>query len=208
MKRVIYILIFAFITIHTNRAYAEVSSANLPTGRAENGEFVIPESLALPCGVKLNDKEASMKMADCIKRVLKKKSEDGDGEKKMKHMFTEALRQSRMESLKIYLAEKIAADSYEKDVIEPFNEKVKGDIEKSKQSEMANKLQQQSANSGEGEGDSASVNLKEDWANIAISDTMLSSVVAEHLNNVIATQIMHDALQYISTYDASYLPNE
>ena len=208
MKKVVYILIFAFITVLANRAYAEISATSLPTGRAENGEFVIPESLALTCNVKLSDKGASMKMEDCFRRALKKKSKDSDGEAEMNQMFAEALRQSKMESLKIYLAEKINADSYEKDVIEPFNEKVKGDIEKSKQEGLATKVQQKSANSGEGEGDSASVNLKEDWANIAISDTMLSSVVSEHLNNVIATQIMHDALQYISTYDASYLADE
>ena len=189
-------------------ALSGLSAAVIESGHAENGAFVIPLAIAAECKVKLDDKKASSKVTKCLKKLIKRKAKDAEEAKTVGDIFKEAIKQSEIESLKTYIAEKIYASYYEEEVVKPLQEEMKGSAGGGSSSSMSSAVAPKVANAGGGKGDTAAANIKEDWSSIAKSDTMISAILAEHLNNVLATEILHTALLYLSNYGETYLEEE
>lgn len=169
-------------------AYAQ-SAGSLKTGKSNEGEYVIPATLAYECNVAVSDSNASFELEECFKRLIRDREKDGDKALKAAEVWKAALNESNLESLVVALKKKVYAADYEKDVMEEFQNNMSG---------------KGSGLSGEAGGVKATEG-RDDTINTAQSDKHIAKYANEELNSMMATMIMRRALMALNNMDSTYL---
>jgi len=208
MKYLILIISFLF----TGVAQAEVASVgSIASGKAANGEYIIPKKMAQECDLKLQDTEqAAEDVKTCILRLLKEKFETQEGSVAGKKLFNEMLAQDKLEFFKTMVAEGVYSSDYEETVVKEFEKSSSGEA-----SSMLGGLggaggstlglNPSESKAGSEGNENGAANIREDIAVLEEADYNFATALNSHLNKILATQIMHTALTYIRNYDSDYV---
>ena len=184
-----------------------LSPAEVATGKGENGEYVLPATLAQECEIVLKDTEKAAKdVKKCFENLLASMGKDAGEAKHAQDLMRRAVKESRIGTLEVMLAEKIYAANYKEEVIDKFEKNMSG--EAAGESSVLDELKPKTFDMSKDGGGAEAAEEHEDWMNTATADRHLASQLNSHFNNVLATEIMYRALEYISGYDGSYLEQE
>ena len=194
------ITLFLAITFFAGLSYSQ-SASMVATGKNSSGEYVIPAILAEDCNIKVDDDDASIKLKECLLKLIKNRAEKAEEEARIREIFEKAQHQSMLGAMEQALAAKIYAADYEENVLKKFEENMSGESGKS-----LGDLGAVGGDDAGGGGEAAAV--KEDWMNIAKSDEHIANYVNSQMNKIIAATIIYQALQNISGMDETYLEKE
>ena len=177
----------------------DLSPADTESGKSAAGDFVIPKILAHHCGVKLKKTStAKKKLKKCLEQLLKDKAGKNERKRiKAEDILYDAMAENRLETLKIAIGEKIYSSDFEEKDLKDFQDKVKGKDKSGGAAGLTSGLSQSSANVG-GSGDDSAANVREDWGFVAQGDQVVGTLLNEHLNMIMATDIMNRALLYMN----------
>lgn len=188
-------LCIALITSFFAALYGEAVQAQGPgglyTGKDNDGNYVIPASLAVECKVSVSSSDAGVTLRECIERMIKDRSGKAEDSERVQGIWKAAINEGELGSLVETLKIKVYAADYDKDVLEDFTNNMSGE-----KSAMLG--------SGSSGGGGEAATGREDWMNVGKSDDHIATYVNGQLNNFMATVIMRKALRAFNGMDGSY----